>query len=158
MRRPYQALLVYCGVLLPSYTSVQHCCSDVDDVPSLRTTTKEYDSLTYLLYAWHDQAAFSQVHVPPWRAPSRCWFRDCGQGHLLQNVTTCMRCNVENINRAQLEMLLPVVACGRYIYFQKTPFEDLPPDYQCPQCSAFKKRFAPYDPSTGKVGAFLSLH
>jgi hypothetical protein len=39
----------------------------------------------------------------------------------------------------------------RYIYFQKTPFEDLPPDYQCPQCSAFKKRFAPYDPSTGKV-------
>ena len=33
----------------------------------------------------------------------------------------------------------------------RTPFEDLGDNYRCPQCSAFKKRFAPYDAVTGKV-------
>ena len=33
----------------------------------------------------------------------------------------------------------------------RTPFEDLGDSYRCPQCSAFKKRFAPYDVQTGKV-------
>ncbi|CAL5226814.1 g9675 [Coccomyxa viridis] len=42
------------------------------------------------------------------------------------------------------------VDCG-YIYCDNTPFEDLGDSYRCPQCSAFKKRFAPYDAVTGKV-------
>ncbi|CAK0786295.1 hypothetical protein CVIRNUC_009508 [Coccomyxa viridis] len=42
------------------------------------------------------------------------------------------------------------VDCG-YIYCDSTPFEDLGDSYRCPQCSAFKKRFAPYDVQTGKV-------
>ena len=42
------------------------------------------------------------------------------------------------------------IDCG-WIYFQKTPFDELSEDFQCPQCSAYKKRFAPYDASTGKV-------
>lgn len=39
----------------------------------------------------------------------------------------------------------------------RTPFEDLGDSYRCPQCSAFKKRFAPYDAVTGKVRLIL-LH
>jgi len=41
------------------------------------------------------------------------------------------------------------VDCG-YIYCDATPFEDLDPDYRCPQCRAPKKRFARYDPESGK--------
>eukprot|EP00271_Cylindrocystis_brebissonii_P014705 TRINITY_DN36176_c0_g1_i1.p1 TRINITY_DN36176_c0_g1~~TRINITY_DN36176_c0_g1_i1.p1 ORF type:complete len:261 (+),score=38.34 TRINITY_DN36176_c0_g1_i1:170-952(+) len=40
--------------------------------------------------------------------------------------------------------------CG-YIYTLSKPFEEQPEDYNCPQCSAPKKRFAGYDPETGKV-------
>lgn len=41
------------------------------------------------------------------------------------------------------------VDCG-YIYCDPTPFEDLDPDYRCPQCNASKRRFARYDVETGK--------
>ena len=41
------------------------------------------------------------------------------------------------------------VDCG-YIYCDPTPFEDLDPDYRCPQCRAPKKRFARYDAESGK--------
>lgn len=37
------------------------------------------------------------------------------------------------------------------VFVCSTPFEDLGDSYRCPQCSAFKKRFAPYDAVTGKV-------
>jgi len=33
----------------------------------------------------------------------------------------------------------------------KTPFEEQPKSYVCPQCMAPKKRFAPYDVETGKT-------
>ncbi|KAK9822200.1 hypothetical protein WJX81_003055 [Elliptochloris bilobata] len=39
--------------------------------------------------------------------------------------------------------------CG-YIYCDQTPFTELPTDYLCPQCRAPKRRFAGYDPITGK--------
>eukprot|EP01026_Neomeris_dumetosa_P021358 TRINITY_DN186_c0_g1_i2.p1 TRINITY_DN186_c0_g1~~TRINITY_DN186_c0_g1_i2.p1 ORF type:complete len:230 (+),score=25.67 TRINITY_DN186_c0_g1_i2:111-800(+) len=41
------------------------------------------------------------------------------------------------------------VDCG-YIYTDKVPFEEQDPDYKCPQCNASKRRFARYDPETGK--------
>jgi len=40
--------------------------------------------------------------------------------------------------------------CG-YVYFGKKPFDTLPNSYLCPQCAAPKRRFATYDPETGKV-------
>ncbi|WVZ94951.1 hypothetical protein U9M48_040776, partial [Paspalum notatum var. saurae] len=40
--------------------------------------------------------------------------------------------------------------CG-YIYFLPKPFEEQPDDYGCPQCNAAKKRFAKYDPATGRA-------
>ncbi|CAA6673760.1 unnamed protein product [Spirodela intermedia] len=39
--------------------------------------------------------------------------------------------------------------CG-FIYFLPKPFEEQPDSYACPQCSAPKKRFTPYDVSSGK--------
>ena len=42
------------------------------------------------------------------------------------------------------------IDCG-YIYANKVPFEELGGSYVCPQCNAPKKRFAKYDPDTGKV-------
>ena len=42
------------------------------------------------------------------------------------------------------------IDCG-YIYSNKTPFEEVSSSYVCPQCNAPKKRFAGYDPETGKV-------
>ncbi|KAL3134126.1 hypothetical protein ABBQ32_008546 [Trebouxia sp. C0010 RCD-2024] len=42
------------------------------------------------------------------------------------------------------------IDCG-YIYANKVPFEDLGVSYVCPQCNAPKKRFAKYDPDTGKI-------
>jgi rubredoxin len=41
------------------------------------------------------------------------------------------------------------VDCG-YIYCDAKPFEETDPNYQCPQCRAPKKRFARYNPKTGK--------
>ncbi|KAL6659349.1 hypothetical protein ACP70R_003389 [Stipagrostis hirtigluma subsp. patula] len=40
--------------------------------------------------------------------------------------------------------------CG-YIYFLPKPFDEQPDEYGCPQCNAPKKRFARYDPQTGKA-------
>ncbi|CAI5508940.1 unnamed protein product [Closterium sp. Naga37s-1] len=40
--------------------------------------------------------------------------------------------------------------CG-FIYTLGKPFEDQPDSYECPQCSAPKKRFARYDPETGRA-------
>lgn len=40
--------------------------------------------------------------------------------------------------------------CG-FVYCKKTPFDELPSDFPCPQCSAPKKRFARYDPETGRA-------
>jgi len=40
--------------------------------------------------------------------------------------------------------------CG-YIYTLAKPFEEQPEGYQCPQCQAPKKRFAGYDPVTGRT-------
>lgn len=34
---------------------------------------------------------------------------------------------------------------------RRTPFEELDDTFRCPQCSAYKKRFAKYDSATGKV-------
>lgn len=45
------------------------------------------------------------------------------------------------------------VDCG-YIYADpKVTFKDQPADYLCPQCASPKKRFATYDPETGKTGS-----
>ena len=33
---------------------------------------------------------------------------------------------------------------------RRTPFQELPGDYLCPQCRAPKRRFVGYDPITGK--------
>eukprot|EP01025_Chloroclados_australasicus_P003038 TRINITY_DN106_c0_g1_i1.p2 TRINITY_DN106_c0_g1~~TRINITY_DN106_c0_g1_i1.p2 ORF type:complete len:244 (-),score=11.52 TRINITY_DN106_c0_g1_i1:176-862(-) len=41
------------------------------------------------------------------------------------------------------------VDCG-YIYADRIPFEEQDPDYKCPQCNASRRRFARYDPETGK--------
>jgi len=41
--------------------------------------------------------------------------------------------------------------CG-YIYCDATPFEELPSSWNCPQCKAPKKRFAPYDVEEGQGG------
>ncbi len=46
------------------------------------------------------------------------------------------------------------IDCG-YIYAGKVPFEELGGSYVCPQCNAPKKRFAKYDPDTGKVSRHL---
>ncbi|KAK4256229.1 hypothetical protein QN277_009123 [Acacia crassicarpa] len=40
--------------------------------------------------------------------------------------------------------------CG-FIYTLQKPFEEQPEGYVCPQCQAPKKRFARYDPNTGKA-------
>ncbi|XP_071732569.1 uncharacterized protein [Rutidosis leptorrhynchoides] len=40
--------------------------------------------------------------------------------------------------------------CG-FIYTLSKPFEEQPDEYLCPQCRAPKKRFAGYDPATGKA-------
>ncbi|KAL2631424.1 hypothetical protein R1flu_016110 [Riccia fluitans] len=40
--------------------------------------------------------------------------------------------------------------CG-YIYTLSKPFDDQPDYFECPQCQAPKKRFAQYDPETGKA-------
>ncbi|KAJ7539360.1 hypothetical protein O6H91_11G088900 [Diphasiastrum complanatum] len=40
--------------------------------------------------------------------------------------------------------------CG-YIYTISKPFESQPETFECPQCSAPKKRFAPYDVETGRA-------
>ncbi|CAI5458849.1 unnamed protein product [Closterium sp. Yama58-4] len=40
--------------------------------------------------------------------------------------------------------------CG-FIYTLSKPFEDQPDYYECPQCSAPKKRFARYDPETDRA-------
>ncbi|GJP29707.1 hypothetical protein CLOM_g19333 [Closterium sp. NIES-68] len=40
--------------------------------------------------------------------------------------------------------------CG-YIYTLGKPFEDQPDSFECPQCSAPKKRFARYDPETDRA-------
>lgn len=42
------------------------------------------------------------------------------------------------------------IDCG-YIYCDETPFAQLAADYRCPQCNAPKRRFAKYDPNTGKM-------
>lgn len=55
------------------------------------------------------------------------------------------------LSAKQMELATHIcVDCG-FIYAQATPFESLP-QYICPQCQAPKKRFATYDPVTGKVG------
>jgi len=55
------------------------------------------------------------------------------------------------LSAKQMELATHIcVDCG-FIYAQATPFESLP-QYICPQCQAPKKRFASYDPVTGKVG------
>lgn len=41
------------------------------------------------------------------------------------------------------------VDCG-WIYTDKLPFEETDSDFRCPQCKATKKRFARYDPESGK--------
>lgn len=41
------------------------------------------------------------------------------------------------------------VDCG-WVYCEKTPFEDLPSNYRCPQCKAPLRRFVPYDSKSGK--------
>jgi hypothetical protein len=51
-----------------------------------------------------------------------------------------------------------LVVPGATIVLRRTPFEDLGDNYRCPQCSAFKKRFAPYDAVTGKVCQMFSAH
>eukprot|EP00270_Netrium_digitus_P009899 TRINITY_DN303_c0_g1_i3.p1 TRINITY_DN303_c0_g1~~TRINITY_DN303_c0_g1_i3.p1 ORF type:complete len:277 (+),score=53.49 TRINITY_DN303_c0_g1_i3:47-832(+) len=40
--------------------------------------------------------------------------------------------------------------CG-FIYTLPKPFDEQPDSYECPQCSAPKKRFAPYDAETGRA-------
>lgn len=40
--------------------------------------------------------------------------------------------------------------CG-YIYTLSKPFDEQPEGFQCPQCQAPKKRFAGYDPVTGRT-------
>lgn len=48
------------------------------------------------------------------------------------------------------------VDCG-FVYALPTPFADQDKEYQCPQCSAPRSRFAKYDPETGRaVGGGLS--
>lgn len=42
------------------------------------------------------------------------------------------------------------IDCG-YVYCETTPFASLPSDYACPQCNAPKRRFAAFDPNTGKM-------
>ena len=42
------------------------------------------------------------------------------------------------------------VDCG-FVYALPTPFADQDKDYQCPQCSAPRNRFAKYDPETGRA-------
>lgn len=42
------------------------------------------------------------------------------------------------------------IDCG-YIYADEIPFSQLPADYSCPQCNAPKRRFAGFDPNTGKM-------
>lgn len=43
------------------------------------------------------------------------------------------------------------MSAGGYIYCDATPFDELPSDYRCPQCNAPKRRFARFDPNTGKM-------
>lgn len=40
--------------------------------------------------------------------------------------------------------------CG-YIYTLNKPFDEQPEGFKCPQCAAPKKRFAEYDPETGRA-------
>ncbi|BDA49209.1 hypothetical protein COCOBI_13-3190 [Coccomyxa sp. Obi] len=55
------------------------------------------------------------------------------------------------LTAAQRELATHIcVDCG-WIYCAKTPFEELDDTFRCPQCSAYKKRFAKYDSATGKV-------
>ncbi|CAG9467492.1 unnamed protein product [Pedinophyceae sp. YPF-701] len=48
------------------------------------------------------------------------------------------------------------IDCG-YIYCDKTPFDELDLDYRCPQCLAPKRRFAGFDPETGKKDTSAQL-
>lgn len=43
--------------------------------------------------------------------------------------------------------------CG-WVYCERQPFENLPSNYRCIQCQAPKRRFVPYDKSTGKGKGF----
>merc|ERR1711977_789374 len=42
------------------------------------------------------------------------------------------------------------IDCG-WIYCEKTPFAQQTGDFICPQCNAPKKRFAQFDPNSGKI-------
>jgi len=42
------------------------------------------------------------------------------------------------------------VDCG-YVYCDTEPFEETPSNYRCPECNAPKRRFVPYDKSSGKA-------
>jgi hypothetical protein len=37
-----------------------------------------------------------------------------------------------------------------FIYYEATPFEELPSTYRCPQCNAPKRRFTKFDAVSGK--------
>jgi rubredoxin len=55
------------------------------------------------------------------------------------------------LTAAQKELATHIcIDCG-YVYTQRTPFNEIESDYRCPQCNAPKKRFAAYDPDTGKI-------
>ena len=55
------------------------------------------------------------------------------------------------LNAAQKALATHIcIDCG-YIYTLKTPFEEQPSDYVCPQCKAPPKRFAKYDAENDKV-------
>ena len=42
------------------------------------------------------------------------------------------------------------VDCG-WVYCESEPFEETASNYRCPECNAPKRRFVPYDKSSGKV-------
>ena len=49
------------------------------------------------------------------------------------------------LQHAALALPASAVACHH-----RTPFQEVPGDYLCPQCRAPKRRFVGYDPITGK--------
>jgi rubredoxin len=49
------------------------------------------------------------------------------------------------LTAAQKEFATHICADCGWIYTGKKPFEELAPNFRCPQCSATKKRFAKYD-------------
>jgi rubredoxin len=54
------------------------------------------------------------------------------------------------LTEAQKQFATHICADCGWIYTAKKPFEELRPDFRCPQCNATKKRFAKYDAEKDK--------